>query len=381
MKRFGLILLSLVVALSLAVPVMAEFDFYGTARVGTFYRDVEGADAGALAGPAGQLKDGDDLIWRQCNSSQFGAKATNGPVSGHVEFGLFGDQRENKVYTRLMYGTWKFDGATLLVGQAYSPYDFPANQTAAQFNSDDGGMVGFGRLYDARKPQIKVSWDNGFYVSAIQNETITSVTGYDIGAAVEEDVDGNLIDAVGKTEKTIPKIAVGYEGKVGKLAYGIGGAYNMFDLEGPYLDGEESVDSYLFYLHGKTNLNVVDVKFNLHYGQNLTNFGIKEREWAGALVSEDGDIEDTESYGGYVQGTFAAGEKSKVNVGIGYVTSDNDLYDEEDEQIAYFINMHIPVVAGFSVMPEVSYFDLMDDAMGVDQGNTLCAGLKWQMDF
>jgi hypothetical protein len=376
MKKFVLILLSTVLALALAAPVMAEFDFYGSARMGTFYRDVDGAAAGSLSGPnRSNLASGDDLIWRMCNSSHFGAKVKNGPIGGHVEFGLFGDQRGNKVYTRLMYGTWKFNGGTLLMGQTYSPYNFASNQVAAQFQSDDGGFVGFGRLYDARKPQIKLSFDNGFYITAIQNETITNNYGYNILEAM------SVKPTTIKTERTLPKLAVGYEGKTENLTYGVGAAYNTFDLEIDASDVDESIDSYLFYLHGTANLNVIHFKFNLHYGQNLTNFGIKEREWSGALLTDNGAIEDTESYGGFLQGTFDVGEKSKVNLGIGYNSSDNDLYDDPDEQIAYFINMSILIVDGFTVTPEVSYFDLMDDAQGNDQGDTLCAGVKWQMNF
>jgi hypothetical protein len=71
-----------------------------------------------------------------------------------------------------------------------------------------------------------------------------------------------------------------------------------------------------------------------------------------------------------------------ITVGCGYTQSENDVMGpEEDEQMSYFINAKIPISDTFFVVPELSFYDQMEDANGNDEPQSWFAGLLWRMDF
>ncbi len=85
--------------------------------------------------------------------------------------------------------------------------------------------------------------------------------------------------------------------------------------------------------------------------------------------------------GGYVQAAVKV-DPATIALGCGYTQSENDvLGNEEDEQMSYFVNAKIPMSDTFFVVPEFSYYDAMEDAMGNDEPEAWYLGLKWQMDF
>ena len=110
MKKIGVSLLAVTLALFLAVPATAEFNPYASVRIGTFWQTYTPSDAMEAAG----ADDDSDLVMELGNYSRFGAKFMTGDIAGRVEFGLKGDA--DAVYHRLLYGTWDFGGGTLLVG-------------------------------------------------------------------------------------------------------------------------------------------------------------------------------------------------------------------------------------------------------------------------
>ena len=405
MKKLAIGLLVITLTVCLAVPAMAEFQPYASLRLITGWYDVDDEDA------PGASKTTDDLFWELGDFSRFGAKFSSGDLSGHVEFGIRGDggDNSNKTYDRLLYGTWKFEGGSLMVGQNYTPYTFISSQIAPRVdlhtdNSEKGGtrrdidgenyFIGYGCLWDSRQPQIRVKLDNGFYVALVQpekgsesdfNAALNNLNGiFDPKKFTDYDVD---------VESDLPKMVIGWEFKTEGLMLNPGFGYNTYEVDTNV--GDEDIDSWLLYLNGKAALGMVDLQWSIHYGQNLGDYGLWSREDAAyAQPKDDGDIEDSDCYGGYVQVAIPI-DPATITLGVGYTQSENDEMivgydsttkklirdDDEDEQMSYFIQVKLPVTDNFWVVPEFSYYDHMEDAAGNDEPTSWFAGLMWRMDF
>lgn len=372
MKRVSINFLALTTLVVFsAAPALADFAPYGSIRLNTFWVEKKPAADGAQ---------NDHDLWFELNDiSRFGAKFKTGDVGGRVEFGLKGaGNGNNDAYSRLLYATWDFGGGTLLVGQDYPEYTFCSAQVAPRTNVTvnnsanphlidyENTMTGYGCLWESRKPQIEVKMDNGLYVELIRPESggITN--------APEE----------GETDTTLPKMVLGYNLKMENLFLGPGVAYNRYNHECRQVD--EWIESYLIYLKGKAALGVIDLQWNLHYGQNLADFDIWNRELAAAAQYDaaSGDIENSECFGGYVQVAFNI-DPATITLGYGYSQSENDRLGlgDIDEQQTCFVQSKIPIAETFFVVPEFSYYDGADDPWGNKEDDEWAMGIMWRADF
>ncbi len=378
MKKWSLIGLVFMLAVLLAMPVMAakaekSATIYGSVRMATWW--------GVYDAPSNSTVDDDeDLIWDLQGNSRLGAKVKIGSLSGRYELGLPGAGGSNNTYTRLIYGAWNFGGGSLLIGQTYTPAAWFSNQAAM----GDWGFIGYGFMYDGRQPQIKLS-TGGFYVALVRPST----------AGMPE---GTAIDT------TLPKIYIGYDMKAGNFFLGPGFMYNTFNAELNNFD--DDIASWAIYLKGKANFGAVNLKFSGYYGVNLGNAGIAGPSDSAVLVPTatatattfavnpatgaieastettalDYSVEDTTTWGGYLQVGFKAGTIG-ITLGYGYAVSDNDTYGDPDAHQSYFIQANIPFTKGFFIVPEFSYFDEMDDTNGCEEADMWFLGAKWQLNF
>jgi hypothetical protein len=358
---------------------------YASMRLGTFWSHRDFNDAGPMLGE----DDDDDLNIDLADISRFGAKGQVGDIFGHVELGLRHssnaagydtaaaasgtskkDHYNRHTYTRLIYGKYKMDSATLLVGQYYTPTTYPSAQQGPGIFNLQNGNIGTGCLWDRRWPQIRVTLDNGFYAVAAEAYAGTSVTG---SAAPPLGLTGGDYDV------ELPKVFVGWDFKREGLYLGPGFGYQTMELND--VSGvSEDVDAWILFLKGKWALGMVDLQFAAHYGQNLNDFGILGRGSSRAVIVA-GDVEDAESWGGYLQASFQV-DPTIVSIGWGYVNDENDDADAyEDEAWSAFINCKIPIADTFFIVPEFNYVDGMDGTTGLEDADKWNLGILWQMDF
>ena len=176
--------------LLLAAPVMAaDWSFYGSQRISSFYVDRDYGD--------GQVNGrGDDQAtqWFFQGNSRFGAKVKADKVTGQIElgFGQGGDGGDTAVTTRLAYGQWQFsDNASLKVGKDYSPVT-DGNMSNQVFDSDND-MEGTGHFHGRRPAMIGLNIGN-FELAALTpiygNNVGTTATG--INGATGGDPDAYL---------------------------------------------------------------------------------------------------------------------------------------------------------------------------------------------
>ena len=374
MKKIAIILLALTLGVCLAAPAMADFDPYGSICLSTFWVENDPAADGAR---------NDHDLWFELNDiSRFGAKFKTGDIGGRVEFGLrgAGETNHNDAYTRLLYGTWDFGGGTLLVGQDYPEYTFVSAQVSPRTNvtannsanphviDGQNEMYGYGCLWETRKPQIEVKMDNGLYVELLRPESSSNGP--------------NNAPPGGEVDTILPKMVVGYNHKAENLFLGPGVAYNRYNYESGPLD--DWITSYLIYLKGKAALGMIDLQWNLHYGQNLADFDLWGRELAaGAQYDPNRNrVMDSKCLGGYAQVAFNI-DPATITIGYGYTQSENDSLGlgNLDEQQTCFVNGKLPYANTFYVVPEFSYFDGAEGPSGEDQDDEWALGMMWRADF
>ncbi len=369
MKKIAISLLALTLAVFLAVPAMAEFDPYGSIRLGVFQWNQDN--------PPG-TDDDSDLKMPHGNYSRFGAKFQTGDISGHVELGLKGAEDGDTVYERLLYGTWDFGDGTLLVGQDYCPYTHISAQVAPGFYDLENYFIGYGCLWNSRQPQLRMNLENGFYAALIRPQGASAAaaqTAYNAAtAAAVADMDQDV---------TLPKICVGYKVKMDNLTLNPGFAYNTMKYESQALNKDWDVDSWLLYVNGKVGLGMVDLKWSIHTGQNLGDFGISNRTAAAnARFNAAGKVEDSDCMGYYLQASYKL-DPATINVGYGYAEAESDLAGQKtDDQSSYFVNCKLPIAETFFVVPEISFYDDGDGPDGkAEKTDVTVFGVLCQMNF
>jgi hypothetical protein len=350
-------------SLGMAAPAFAAAEFYGSLRYDTFFVNQKSDDAVNAAGDDSTTMTQNDLA----ANSRFGVKFTKGDkLFGHFEMGIKGYNGSNELYTRLMYGTYKFSGGSLLLGQTYTPWTMFTDQAFGY----DNGNIGFGALYDSRQPQFKISLDNGLWIDFVTTHN------------------GTKFDAGDVQYDQIPKMGIGYDGKAGSSTFGAGFAYQTYKEQNDANSFDENVDSYLVFARAKVAVGAVKVSSQIHYGQNLGNFGIAQRPNAFATLDANG-VKNTNGWGGFLQVGTAMTQMVSANVGAGFTRDEQA--DVDHDQTTVFVNFPIKIADGFQVVPEFDYFHYNHavSASTIEGINTGAAnlqdeyvfGAKWQMDF
>ncbi|MCU0602902.1 MAG: hypothetical protein MUC33_09600, partial [Desulfobacterales bacterium] len=200
--------IAILTVLLLAVPgFAADWSFYGSQRMATFYVNNDYGDAAASSlfgvGTAGSGEDDDwGVQWNFQTNSRVGARVKADKVSGHIELGLKGtDGGDIDVGTRRAYGVWKFSdaagGMQLKVGKDYSPINrFLSGQV---FNSDDG-MEGSGQFDGNRPGQIALTVADAFTIALLTNAVNTQ---------------GGIAPAGSDPDWNLPKVEAAYLLKFG----------------------------------------------------------------------------------------------------------------------------------------------------------------------
>lgn len=383
MKEISMSILALTLAVLLATPAMAAttIEPYASMRMGVYWSHVSPNQDG--------VDDDDDLNMDLADISRFGAKGQVGDIYGVAELGMRGSKNDagygvsssvpyynRQVYTRLLYGKWDFGSGNLIVGQDYTPITFPSAQQAPGIFNLQNGFISTGCMWDRRWPQVKVMLDNGLILAAVEAYAGTGVSGIEAPPA------GTV--AGGDYDVTVPKLYIAYDFKREGIYLSPGFGYNTYHYDDRNMGGtfDDEINSYVIYLKGKWDPGAVAFQFAGHYGQNINDFGILGRPAAaGAVVDATNEVQDATSYGGYIQVAFKV-DPTTISLGWGYANDENDaLGPEADEKMGVFVNCKVPVADTFFVTPEFSWWDGMDNAMGVEDADSWHLGMTMQMDF
>lgn len=352
MKKLLVVLLVLVFA---APAMAAEWDFYGSARAGLWYTQFD-EDASTVDDSSGDAESDTDLNYFVQGNSRIGAKVkTSDIISGRFEYGAGPN-------LRLLYGTVKFGGVTLLVGQDYTPID---TLYSGQVADGDNGLNFQGMIYEGRIPHAKLSV-GGFQAALI----LTTVTG------IQSD-----------TDVMIPKIEMAYDLKMNTISVGGFLGFQTYDVGNS--DESEGVTAMILGARGKLNFGPAYVNFCVAYAQNGGDYGLTlANSYAASQNTTGSDVEDATSIMGALVVGAKLGASLGIEAGVGYLSNSvKDGLSDEDTTggaMAYYIQLPVTVAQGFFIVPEISIFDLGEDDNGVtktDNGQRVDFGAKIQVNF
>jgi hypothetical protein len=351
----------------IASPALAvDWNFYGNARMATFYTSRDLGDA--LNTPGGENEDS-DLQWALQGNSRVGATVKAESISGRFELGLGGDGTQwsgdggdASAGTRRIEATWDFGAGKLLVGKTYGP----VNQfLSGQVFAGDAGLLGRGFLYGGRPGMIQLSF-GGFKVALISNKTNTiSVT-------------------TGEVDTYLPKIEAAFGMSMDAFNFNIMGGYQTYEISDT-VNGDVDVDSYVIGADAGFSFGPGYIKCAASYGENWADARWSAQNDLGAvLVAGSSNTDDTTVWQAGIVGGFKFTDMVSFEAGFGYINIDPDAPAPADEEASWeaYGQAVIQLAPGVFVIPEVGYIDNGDSPSdGSDAGNTFYLGGKWQINF
>lgn len=334
-----------------ALPALAETTLYGSARVQNFWKTNENK----AVNPSDTNTDFDMHL---ATTSRLGINFSNGALAGKVEVG------GSNSNTRLLYGTYKFDFGTLLVGQNYNGY-YVGSAQVAPIAADDNTNINYGALWDQRQAQIKLTLNNGVYLAAIQS----------------------TVPVTASSELLIPKLNVGYEGKADNITFGggiVGQTYKEQLIK-------KDIVSVMGYAHGTLQAGPAALLVNLGVGQNTGNMGLTSGNAAGPTAGPAAayagatnvyaNSKDTISIEGMIQGSYTVSPVVKVNAIFGYAQDDNTTFTKVDNRMSVTVNAPVTLAKNVTIIPEFDYIDQLDQRNGTKGNKDYIYGAQMRIDF
>ncbi len=296
MKKFTILIAALALV-CFAVPAMAvDWNFYGNARMATFYTSQDKADTKVT-----------DLQWDLQGNSRIGANIKAENIKAQFEFGV----NESSVSSRRIYGVWNFGSGTMKVGKDYTPV---SQFISGQVFDEDLGLLGVGTQYGSRHGQIAFGF-GGFEI-ALVNPSDPLLAGLATTTTVGvADSAGNITSltvsssANGTSKDIIPKIEAKWGMSYDAWNFNLMGGYNYYsiqDVEGSGGTTDLSITSYTVGGDVGFNFGPGYVKAAVSYGQNIGNAGWGIPSFAGttsgqgglAMWDGDDDTNDVDTFHG-----------------------------------------------------------------------------------
>jgi hypothetical protein len=359
------IILAIAAVALIASPAMAvDWNFYGSARMATFYQSRDYGDgSGDLSGQGtvfnGDNDEDDQIQWELQGNSRLGATVKAENIGGRFEFGI----NESDVTSRRIFGTWDFGAARLKVGKDYTPVTV---FSSGQVFDGDRGLLDRGNLYGQRDGQISLAF-GGFEVALIDTNS----------AGILRNM------TTGDVDEMLPKIEAKWGMAFDTWNFQVHGGYQHYEIEnaGAAAQSEDvDVDSWVIGGAAGVNFGPVYLRTNISTGTNLVDAG-----WGGANGASfdgDDDTDDVDTIQGMLAVGFKFTDQLTFEAGVGYREDDSDAPGEdEDDTTEGYLQAVIAMAPGVWIIPEVGFTDYGDDIEGDDEGDEFYLGAKWQIDF
>jgi hypothetical protein len=352
----------------------ADWSFYGSARMKTFHEIDDKITT--QTDP-----DDGDTTWDLQGNARLGATVKNGDIGGGFEYGT-------GVNLRKLFGTYTFGNNELLVGQTYSPVSnlFYSNQVWGE----DNDLLGCGQAYAGRVPMIQLTFNKMVKVALVK-----PYNSYPAIAASDLNGDGtvNTTTESADVDAILPKLEVSFNMSKEKFFMDIIFGAQTFNIENIGASGSDDVNvtSYLVGVGGGVKLGKAYVNAAMHYALNGGNYGlVSGAQYAPLLLKNNSatydatavDINDNTTLAGLLVVGLKPSEKVTVEAGVGYDSQDLDVAGaKKDDTVCYYVNTTYYIADTVFVVPEIGYFDYMENNTGADQGSSLYFGAKTQINF
>ena len=374
--------------LLLAAPAMAaDWSFYGSERMATYYNYKDFGDNQV----AGQDNDAGTLWFFQGNS-RFGAKVKADKVSGLIELATQASSTDSAgdgaVNTRRAYGVWQFaDNASLKVGKDY--YPVTDNNMSNQVFDGDNNLEGNGLFYGRRPSYI------GLYLGGFEFAALTPAYGQNPGSTQGTSPNLNGVQGAtnGDPDAYLPKFEAAYQWKfdAGYIRPFAGFQYYKISAA----DTGTVTDKLGHLLLRSRHRHPVEHRRHLcerevaSWGMNWSSSNCYSGANASTsslpyLKTNGQDVADVYSWSALLVGGLKFTDTLKFEAGGGYRSDNADGapgFSQKDDSWIVYGQAVITLAPGVYLIPEVGYYDYMDNVAGNDQGYQWYAGAKWQIDF
>ncbi len=347
------------VCILISTDSFADFNLYGSVRVGTFYTDTtDNPDE----------RDSNETIWELQNNSRIGGILEKDELTGGFELGNGFDGVE----IRKLYGIIKLsEKFKLKIGKDFTPLNyFPSNQVGPGYeyqggNQGDIGLKPFGGIYEGFQTMIQISTDN------LKIALIEPVT-------VEEESLKFGIDA--DIEKIAPKVEASYHIGNQEIYIDMYTGYQTYRLLENTTTVEHDINSYVFGINYGLNVGPTYILGNVYSGQNINPYGLwAEGDDSPRIISSE--VMDCTTLGYIITFGLKLPGNGVVEAGAGFITHDVKGAIEDDETMSMYINYQYSFRPYFQIVPEIGMIDYRTNNAGGDEGEKLYAGIKWQIDF
>ena len=338
-----LVIIVAVIAVLFSSAQASDWNFYGSARVSTFYEKVEVSGSDTNSFDMG-LQD----------NSRIGARVqVSDTLSGRFEYGTNGGTAN----IRHLYGVWNFGAGSILVGQHEGPLRHPGSD---QVYATDAGLGGWGEMSSPRKAQIKLMIDT--FRLAFREPSVD----YNDGA-------NNVSTG---TEVKIPSIEAKYRFVGDNYNLGISAGYGSFEVG----TKNQKISSYVFGIGGDVTFGRIILGANLFGGQNVGNLvdtDVNGGDTGAGLAQYNGTtVIDNDALAWKIHATYTFNDMFGVHAGYGYMKTELD-NQAEDEVQSYYVQFPITLASGVSIVPEIGTLDYRE----AGQSQTDYVGAKWQINF
>ena len=342
MKK-SIIIFAAIVMLSGAAHA-ADWNFYGSANVSTYYEKVEvsGIDTTNFA------------MGLQDNSLIGAEVMVSDAVSGRFEYGA----ENGKADVRYLYGVWNFGVGSLMVGQDEGPLRHPGSD---QVYATDAGLGGWGEMSSPRKAQLKLMIDT--FRLALR--------------APSADYNDGINNVTTNTEVKIPSIEAKYMFEGDNYNLGISAGYGHFKVG---TANQEGISSYVLGMGGDVTLGGFILGANLFGGENVGNLvdtDVNGQDTGKGLARYDGiRVTDNKALAWKIHATYIFNDMYGIQAGYGYMRTEYD-NQAKDEVQSYYLQVPITLASGVSIVPEIGTLDYQE----AGQSRTDYFGAKWQIEF
>lgn len=400
MKKFTILIAALALV-CFAVPAMAvDCNFYGSARINTWY---VARDYGDGLNDAGTDDKDSGVLWGQNGqtNSRVGARVKAENISGRYEIQLKGNasgdpSSDITVESRLIYGVWNFGSGKMKVGKDYTPV---AQFISGQVFDEDLGLLGIGTSYGNRVAGLTFDF-GGFSIALLDpvQKYIPGLAATD-GSFASTAPDGTVTAGTGATpdngdvDSYLPKIEASYGMSYDAWNFKVFGGFQTYTIEDVTTNAAgntEDVDVTSYLIGGDVGFNFGPgyVKAGASYTRNAAAAawhlpGVRNAA-AGSAAVWDGDdgTDDADTIMFALVGGMKMSDMMSFEGGFGYRQDDSDVSGtDKDKAWEAYIQSVIALAPGVYVIPEIGYTDFMDDLAGDDEGSQFYLGAKWQIDF
>ena len=343
MKKFIVALAA--VAMMATSAYAAEWNFYGSASVDTFWTDTDVINA---TGPDAGYQVGVENI---TSANVIGANVkVSDELTARFEYANGG--AADNVSLRHLYGTWNFGAGALTVGRTDGAFD---TSISSQVYGDDG-MGDTGNADTGRADLVMLTF-GGFKINI--EAPNTDVAAASTGTATNEAI--------------LPQINASYKFNIESIEIEVGGAYSTFE----YNDAVD-INSYVIGASADGNFGACHLAATLFFGQNAGNLvGIDTGADQGLAVASATTVLDNDVFGYQVVAGYVVNDMFALEAGYGHVEEDIDGGIPSNDAENYYVQAPITLAPGVTVTPEVGVYDYNE----AGENDVTYFGAAWKITF